>query len=221
MLGASAQLQTKNACLNPYPNGISWVLHAAYWATRPIDAREREVFEEIRATMLLREDVLDLQTSQRRGILMPSAVFTAVVRSLAHLSAGLFVHRGSQARLRREIPPSLGLEHRDEMICADIAFILGPFVRLEFAVVGLLRERLDARLQVFRSFEVGELPNLFGREQPQERISPAIERRRVNHCAHGWQSIPTKIECESALSSTSSTASTRGRIAGRAGGRVR
>ena len=165
-----------------------------------VDTRESEVFENISATMLLREDVLDLQTSQRRVILMQPAVFTAVVRSLADLSAGLLVPRCSQARVRREIPPSLGLEHRDEMIRADIAFILGPFVRLEFAFVGLLRERLDARLQVFRSLEVGELPNLLRSEQPQDRIGPAIERRCVNHCAHGWQYIPIKSECEPALS---------------------
>ena len=57
------------------------------------NARERQIVEEAGAAVLLGNDVLGLQTSHWRVVLRQPAVFAAVIRSLANLSASLFVHQ--------------------------------------------------------------------------------------------------------------------------------
>lgn len=77
------------------------------------------------------------------------------------------------------MPPRLGVPHGDEVIRSDAAFVFRPFVRREFPFVRVLGQRLEARLQLFGRLEVRQLPDLLGREQPQQRIGSAINRRCV------------------------------------------
>jgi hypothetical protein len=102
-------------------------------------AGKREIVGAIGTAMLTRNDVFDV-VEQITVPLAGMAVLAAFASPFADKSAHSCIH------LLRDLvqtPPGLELKHGNKVRRVDQRFVLGPFVRIECAAVGLFSERID------------------------------------------------------------------------------
>ena len=63
-------------------------------------ATKRKICEFVGAAVLLRDDVVDMESRKRQSRLRQAAVFTAITGSLPHLDLQLLVHQTDVVRAR-------------------------------------------------------------------------------------------------------------------------
>jgi hypothetical protein len=89
-----------------------------------IDASQRQIVEIIAAAMAFRNNVFDMEGSQRGVHLMEAAVFAAITGALTNPGSGSLIHRlGCRAGQSTSLP----LEDGDELIGPHITRVLSLF----------------------------------------------------------------------------------------------
>lgn len=140
-----------------------------------VDAGEREIVELVRSAMLAGDDVFHMQCGEQRICLSELTVFAAILGSPSYRCASRFIHR----LLRADLPESLGLsfENGNELVCPDVAGILGPFFFGKLSLGRFFSQLFNARLQRGLGLIVDHQLRSVRKHHLQERDNAAVKSR--------------------------------------------